>query len=155
MLPLLLGITFGLIDFGFLMSDRIQLQQGVRDTARSAVVAEFGPAGSCSLTGASANASTKSLICGVRASVGGSADTVRVRTRILDASGAAATYAEDATLVVCVQRRMSSRSGLFAPLFDNRVQLAKVAMRVEVAEETVPLQAVSETALSGSSWTSC
>jgi hypothetical protein len=56
-------------------------------------------------------------------------------------------------ILVCAQYPMSSATGTFKPVLDNRVLTSKVEMRIEKVDDT--LSAAQETALPGKDWSWC
>src|SRR6266542_3606513 len=69
--PILFLLLFGLIDFGFIYNDFLQLRQGVRDGARQGAVANFGSDSTCSgLSTSSTSTQAKELLCATRNRIG-------------------------------------------------------------------------------------
>src|SRR3954453_8008586 len=82
-LPILVLLLFGLIDFGFIYNDFLSLRQGVRDGARQGAVSNFGTSSSCNNTGFTSSISSvqaKQLICATRDRIG--LDSSRMRVAI-------------------------------------------------------------------------
>src|SRR3954471_24624706 len=80
-LPILVLLLFGLIDFGFIYNDYLQVRQGVRDGARQGAVANFGTTASCNNSGflpASTSTQAQSLICTTRGLIGLESNKMRV-----------------------------------------------------------------------------
>lgn len=151
--PFLVTLLFGVIDYGMVLSNTIGLRQGVREAGRQASVADYGPAGTCSLTGAgSASADMRKLMCLTKARSDVSAGSMRVAVRL---QTAASTPAVGDAVVLCSITPMSSLTGFFDPLMDGRFVRSKVVMRIEKVDTTKPLTAVHETAPAGQSWSWC
>src|SRR3954447_11459066 len=80
-LPVLVLLLFGLIDFGFIYNDYLQVRQGVRDGARQGAVANFGTTPTCNnstFLPASSSTQAQSLICTTRGLIGLDASKMRV-----------------------------------------------------------------------------
>src|SRR5215212_3255209 len=75
--PLVCALVFGIIDFGTVMSNRINLRQGTQQAARQATVGSFGSSTSCALDPAPADANTKALLCTAKDRIG-LGDAIRV-----------------------------------------------------------------------------
>lgn len=114
-LPLLLLLVFGIIDFGRSFNDYISLRQGVRDAARQAVVGEFPGCGS----------GNAGLICTAKQRIG--LDPAKTTVSIGLPSG----YAVGSPVVVCATYPLSSTTGLLGPLLNGKQLDAKVVMRLE------------------------
>lgn len=143
-LPVLMTLIFGVVEFGVTYNDYIGLRQGARDAARQAAVAEFG-SGACTPVGYSNPGPTSALMCLTKdRSV---QDDVRVKVVV------PSPYEVGATLVVCSQRGLQSMTGLFAGVLDDIEIKTEVKMRVEQVGAT--LQSGEETPPSGGSWTWC
>jgi len=70
-LPVLVLVLAGILDFGLVFSDLMALKQGVGAGVRQGVVAQAGSSSSCSITGAAgAAADTKKLMCLTKSMVG-------------------------------------------------------------------------------------
>jgi TadE-like protein len=156
--PILFAIVFGIVDFGVAYNDWIALRQGAREGARQAVTGRVGSDVSCPIQSGSptfpADTKVNELVC-----------LVKDRTGLPKASTAVkllveGTYTDKRSLSVCVMSRLSSTTGLFGTLLNNRVVHTKVQMKIEqtVAEATgtsKSLAAWQESALTGGSWGAC
>ncbi len=143
-LPLLIILFLGIVDFGVAISDYNQLRQGVRESTRRAVVADVGSNSSCSISG-SPSGDTQRLVCLTKDKTGLDENNVRVEIKF-DPS-----YEEGDALIVCAQYPLSSISGLFGGLIDGIVVHTQLDMRIE--KKLVPdLGAFQEAALPGGSW---
>ncbi len=144
-LPVLLLLVFGIIDFGFAFNDYQSLRQGVRDGARQGVVTAFGSSMSCGLNGSAASATdnTKKLICTTKNRTGLGNGT-RVALVVLHPTDdtAPATFAKGNRLLVCAQRPATSVSGFFSVILNGSGSTgkqfrSKVLMRIEKNTPTV------------------
>ena len=138
-LPIILIIVFGMIDFGFVMTDSSSVNQGTRDAARSGIVAEVGSDTSCTITGASPSGDTEKLVCLAKDRIGLDDSDIRMKL-IVGGSGDAGD-----ALVVCTQFPGSSRTGFFFGfLLNDKVLKSRTNMRIEQAGS---LASVEETAV--------
>jgi Flp pilus assembly protein TadG len=152
-MPVLVGLLFGLVDFGFVFNSYISERQGTAAGGREAVVANFGSDSACTLTGAgSASLETRRLMCLVKDRVG--LDETKTRVSISFGAGG---YTVGNPVLVCVEYPISSVTQLFAPLLDGKVLKTKSEMRVEQVSTTSgssAFAAAAETPPSGS-WSWC
>lgn len=147
--PIVILLVFGTIEFGFAFNNANQLRQGVREGARQGVVSNYGPTSVCSdLVGAPTDTETRRLMCLVKDRIGISPmQDVRVSIRFNT------SYTVGQGLVVCAQYPLDSLTGMFDP-FLNGEQKSKVEMRLEQAPAG-GLVAGSETPPTGGDWTWC
>jgi Flp pilus assembly protein TadG len=155
-LPILMVLICGIIDFGTTYNDYQSLRSGVRDGTRDSVVTNYGVTSSCnsgtaSPSPAATNVVSK-IICHVkdRAGLG-----YGVRVGVWAPGG----WTIGASLRVCAQAFASSTTGITGPFLDGKVMTAKVEMRIEQALSTTgspapTFAAAQETALSGGVWPS-
>jgi hypothetical protein len=152
-MPILVALLFGLVDFGFAFNSYISERQGAGEGGRQAIVANFGSNSTCPLTGAgSASLETKRLMCLVKDRIG--LDETKTRVGI---SFGSAGYTVGNPVLVCVEYPLSSVTQLFAPLLDGKVLKTKAEMRVEQVTSTSgagAFAAAAETPQSGS-WSWC
>ncbi|MGQ0802891.1 MAG: TadE/TadG family type IV pilus assembly protein [Actinomycetota bacterium] len=148
---LLFTLLFGIIEFGLVGNDFLAVRFGSQEAARQAAVGTTGSDGSCSLSGPAtgAGSSTRQLLCLTKERVGLGSEDVRVNL-VFGTGG----YAEQSRLAVCVQTPMRSRSGLFTPLFGDRVLRSRAEARIEDLASPA-LQAVAETPPPGGDWSWC
>ena len=147
-LPLLLILFLGIVDFGVAISDYNQLRQGVRESTRRAVVADVGSDSSCPVSGAPSGDTLK-LVCLTKDKTGLDETDVRVKV-VLDS-----TYLEGDALIVCAQYPLSSISGLFGGLINGIVVHSQLDMRIEKELNPGLIGAFQEAALPGGNWSSC
>lgn len=150
--PILFLLLFGLIDFGFIYNDFLQLRQGVRDGARQGAVANFGTNKTCAGLNASGSSSAQTtasdqtlfLLCATRDRI--ALDSSKMKTAVclqpstgnttkLTNGGMCSTdsgdYVDGATLAVCGMYPARSRSGFLNPFLGNGVVTTRVAIRIE------------------------
>ena len=142
-LPVLMTLIFGVVEFGLVYNDYIALRQGARDAARQAVVAEFGSV-TCTPIGYSTAGGTKNLMC--LAKDRSQQDDVRVKLIV------PSPYVVGSTLTVCTQRGLTSQTGLFAGILNNIEIKTEVKMRVE---QVGSLVSAAETAPASGDWSWC
>jgi hypothetical protein len=133
--PLLLAVMFGIVDYGLWFGDSLNIRQGVDEGARRAVVKDFG-------TCAGASESEKTA-CVVKERIGafGGAVYVKVSVQGPAPSKTAGNWAKGGQLLVCA-------------MLKDGILRASVHKRVEVtAGSSVP--AYSDTPPSGSDWLWC
>ena len=126
LLPVLVLILFGIIDFGNLYNNYQAVRQGARDGMRQAVVADPGVQSGCTVTGGNVPVSGPATdwICYTKRRVGLDQNSTRVRL-LWKAPVVGATdqnpFPAGSPLMVCVQYKASSLSGLLAPFINNKV----------------------------------
>lgn len=145
-LPLLLLLVFGAIDFGFVMTDSSSTNQGVRDAARGGSVGDVGSITGCTITGATPTGNTEKLVCQAKDRVGLDESDTRVKI-IVGGSGDVGD-----ALVVCVQYPIWSWTGFFGFMLDSKVHSSRTNMRIE---QDASLSNVEETALDSGGWSAC
>ena len=146
LLPILVLILFGIIDFGSLYNNYQSVRQGARDGMRQAVVAM--PTGQSCTTqpGGSGNypstGDAYQLICYVKARVGLGNNT---RVRIIW-NGPQTSIATDQKsfpagnpVMVCVQYPAQSLSGVLAPFINGKVLNTQAETLIEQDNNTLPL----------------
>lgn len=151
LLPVLLLVLVGIIEFGTIYSHVISMRQGVREAGRQGSVGQFGNS-SCPVTVSpvqTAQQNTDDLICVVKDQAGATGIAVKVKFDT--------TYAAGQGLVVCAiyPLAQAALTGLI-PL-GNRAATTKSQFRLEnipVAPAT-GLVASEETAPPGQNWNFC
>lgn len=145
-MPLILLLLLGMVDFGVRLADRHSLEDGIRDAARQAAVGDLGGDTGCALVGpGTPNSATRELVCLAKDRIGLPESDVRVRI----AFGAGGRV-EGEPILVCAQYPADSVSGLL-PQFGSDQLSARSVMRLE-ADSTVA--AYAETSLAGG-WPGC
>lgn len=118
LLPLLLVLVFGIIEFGGTYNNSISLRNGVREGARLAVVNNVSPSGSCS------GDATTVLVCQTKARIGLNPNTTKVSITV--PSGAKIGD----TVTVCASSPTYKITGIMTPFLGDSVTAA-VTMRLE------------------------
>jgi hypothetical protein len=154
-LPLLLMIVFGVVEFGMTYSNYINLRDGVRNAARSASVGSFGTTTSCNLTGASeASTNVQRLMCLAKQESG--LDPTQLRVKVLSADSTfanAGTFAKNDGIIICAQMPTQAVTGFLSSALTGKTLRTKIAMRIERSDITAT--AGDETAPTGRDWSWC
>jgi hypothetical protein len=125
-LPMLLLVVFGLIEFGFAINHNIYVTQGVREAGRQGAVANFsGGVGSCG------GSPTDQLVCFTKNRVG--LDTTKTAVHVIAPASPAVVGNQFA---VCASYPVESLTGLLAPFLSGRFLHSEVKMRLEQAPAT-------------------
>ena len=143
-LPLVLILFMGIIDFGIAVADFNSLRQGDREGVRRGVVGDVSGASACPIAGTVPSADTGALVCLTKDKTGLDASLVQVSV-VLDTS-----YTEGDALILCVQYPLSSTTGFFGLILDGRMVHAQVDMRIE--KTTLDIQAFAEPGAGGWAW---
>jgi hypothetical protein len=139
-LPILLLVVFGIIEFGSAYNDAIALRQGVREAGRQGAVGNFGPAfttgAPCHLTGVTgATNNVKNLMCLTKSQIG--FDTNSIRVKVLSGRSdfsSAGTFAKTDSIIVCAQHALTPLTALISPFIGGKVLHAKASFRIEVSD---------------------
>lgn len=140
--PLLLALVMGIIDYGLWFNDSLNLRQGVREGARAGALAQFGPP----VTGCSTAGSNDmlKLACTTKDTIGATGTTyVKVRPP--------ASYDLGQTLLVCGIVKADGVTGL-TPLPKDGLIRSKIKMTVEVKSATAYSDAMTGGASLDWSW---
>ncbi len=126
-LPLLLLILVGILEFGAVYNKVISMRQGVREAGRQGSVANFGNA-SCPVTaGQTADQNRDDLICVVKDQAG-VGEQVKVHVAF------ETSYVAGNGVVICAVYPLQSLTGLFQPFLNGRYSKTRAQFRIE----TVP-----------------
>jgi Flp pilus assembly protein TadG len=159
-LPILLLLIFGIIDYGMFFFDSIGMRQGAREAARSAVVLRVD-ATSCGAT-----ISYDSIACTARtgsnnvlgktagAVSGGGPAQVKVYMRLQQSGSNAAGWVQGNQFVMCTQVAEKPATG-FVPFPSNGIMTSKVVMSIESGASAPAGSLVTDAAPAGGNWTWC
>jgi hypothetical protein len=151
--PLLIILLVGIIDFGFLFNDTISVRQGARDGGRQAAVGKFGSDSACYLApGFNVTGNQANLFCLTKSRDGIADQDTRVRVVVGDLDHP--VYAIGKPVTVCVQYRIHSITGVL-PFLDGKVFKTRTTFRVEVMNNAGGLSDAFEEPLPNSDWTFC
>lgn len=145
-LPLLVMLIAGVMDFGMVFSDLMSLRQGVGAGIRHGIVDQSGSSSSCTVTGASASGDTLALICLVKDRI--ALDDANTRVKIAFPG----SKLKGGSLVICAQYPMESITTMFDPIMNGELT-SKVEMRIE--QDLSALSSAEETPLPGGDWAFC
>jgi TadE-like protein len=151
--PVLLLLLVGIIDFGFLFNDTISVRQSARDGGRQAAVGKFGSDSTCDLYpkfNVTGNAAL--LFCLTK-----SRDGIRdkdTRVRLIVGDGTPPPYALGKPVTICEQYSMKSITGML-PFLEGKVFTTRTTFRVEILNNNGGLSDAWEESLPNTDWTSC
>lgn len=153
LLPVLLVLVFGIIDYGIFFFDSIGLKQGSREAARQAVVLRVDA------TACSATVSYTNIACTARTAstniLGQGNPRVKVYMRIQQsAPNVAADWKQGNQFILCTQVSEKSATG-FVPFPSNGIMSSKVVMSIEKDSSTPTGSLVQDGAPTGGNWTWC
>lgn len=134
--PVLMLIVFGIIEFGIAYNNSLSLRAGAQEGARAGVVANFGPATptGCTLgpSGPTTGSSTGRLMCLTKSRIGLAQASVRLNVSFVDGGGTAGALYEVGDYVrICAEYPLNSVSGFFGPFLNGRKQTVRAEMRIE------------------------
>ena len=146
-IPLLMALVLGIIDYGLWFNDSISVRQGVREAARKAAVQTAFP-------GCGTNGMT-SAACGAKQMSVTSGGTPSARILVAKASdGTAGTWAKGELVVVCVAVQATSFTR-FVPLPASGVIRSKTVMSIENGTPPTPATYTADADPSGDNWNWC
>lgn len=154
-LPLLLMIVFGIIEFGTTYSNYIGLRDGVRNAARSGAVGNMGQSTNCGLEDADeASTQVKRLMCLTKRQAG--LDPSALRVKVMSANSTftgAGTFQKNEALIICAQIPTKAVTGFLGQALTGHTLRTKVAMRIERSD--IVAVAGEETPPDGEDWSWC
>jgi len=140
--PLLMLLLFGVVEFGLTLNHDVDLTNGVREGARQAAVANYaGNDATCNGAGGAA----AQLACFTRNNVG-----LGSQTKVSVVFPTGSNYAVGQTVDVCVSYPMTSVTGLLATFLRGHFLHSEVRMRIEQAPGASP-GAFADSQLTGDS----
>ena len=132
MLPFLVALLMGIIDFGFVFNDWISVRQGGRDGLREVIV-NTNPTGpgaggswSCDLAGCPFSAEQTSTACYIKSRVG--LDNTKTAVAVFFTDG---SFVGGQPVKVCVQYETGSVTGAYTPILVNKVLDTEVESLIE------------------------
>jgi hypothetical protein len=145
-LPLLVLIVGGTLDFGVRFFELQSLEDGIRDAARTAAVGDTGDDSSCTVSGSSPpNVQTHELVCLVKDRVGLDPSHLRVKIAFGSAGGN-----EGEPVLICAQYLEGWTTGLL-PESLLPLSYARSIYRLEKSVSYLPFEESSATR----SWSWC
>ena len=113
-LPVLLLVVFGIIDFGLTFNNVIGMRQGVSASGREAAVGQFGSNTGCTLTGASGfTPNQKELLCEAHSLDGINSDS-STRIAIVVGNTTSSSYAVGSQVTICEEYQLNSSDRISA-----------------------------------------
>jgi len=163
-LPVVLFVLVGIIEFGSVYSRIISMRQGIREAGRQGSVANFGSTSACGLIGVSSGGATpttdniKKLMC-LAKDQAGVGDKVRIKIffadeNIANATNASSSYVLGHSIVICAIYPLKSLTGLMQPILNNRYSKTKAAFRIEKVSGAGAETGGFETPPAGADWDS-
>ena len=131
--PVLVLLLFGIVEFGIAFNDYISVRNGSREGARAAVVNDVRNAPPCTINGGTVSPpavptgtsdATNAIVCKTKDRIGLDDDQVKVKVSV------AGTSIGD-TVTVCASFPVQSMSGLLAPIMSGKTLTSNVTMRLE------------------------
>jgi hypothetical protein len=138
-MPVLLLLVVGIIDFGLWFSDSLAVRQGVRESARQAVVKTFDS--TCTGT------DIEKVVCATKKQVGPATGAAYAKVLV-----PAAGWKKGESLTVCAMVETDALTGLL-PL--PRVIRSETQMSIEIGHPPASGVTAGDTAPAGSDWTWC
>jgi hypothetical protein len=137
-LPILLTLVFGIIDFGSVYNDFLSVRQGTREGARQAAVSTkplpssgtWASNGCVTSISSTTNPDGYDLVCFTKARMGLNKSAARVKVFFVS-QGGSKPFAAGQGVTVCVQYPATSVSGYMAPFVKGRVLASMVEIRIE------------------------
>lgn len=139
--PVLMLLVCGILDYGRFFFDSVSLRQGAREAARQAVVQRYSAACTTGTAGAK-------IACTAKASTDTTMGTPVVR--IPAVSGG---WSQGKQMLVCMQSKEQGTG--FVPFPANGILRTKTYMSIEVGTPVVDPTYTTDAAPSGGNWTWC
>jgi Flp pilus assembly pilin Flp len=146
--PVLLMVMLGILDYGMWFSDSLNLRQGAREGARSAVVDDASVS-----TGCTGQVGLALVACNTRVQIGAVGGTSYARVAIFNPDGTASTdWKKGQQLLVCGVVKETALTGL-TPLPSDGMLRSSVRMRIENGTHTYSTH--QDTLPNGQTWSWC
>ena len=146
--PLLLLLVMGILDYGRFFFDSVSLRQGAREAARQAVVQPLVYPG----VDAGGACNTKATVGAKIACSAKAASDVTIGTPKVYIPAVTGGWAQGNQLLVCMESKEAGTG--FVPLPASGILRTKTYMSIEVGSPIVNPAYSGDTAPSGSAWTS-
>ena len=148
--PLIFAIMFGILSYGLWFNDSLNLRQGLRESSRQGVVANYGAATSCgsSWSGTAPSANIVKLVCETKREVSAVTGPTYVKVVLPDG------WTRGKELVVCGMVHAKNVPGL-VPLPDDRMIRFTSRMSIEAVAPGQTETGGAEVPPPGTSWTWC
>lgn len=148
-IPLLMALVLGIIDYGLWFNDSISVRQGTREAARKAAVQTAFP-------GCGAATGMAAVACGAKSmsvTSGGTA-YAKVFPAVASTGGSTSAWTKGDLVVVCVAVKAKSFTG-FVPLPSSGVIQSKTVMSIENGTAPSPVSYTTDVDPSGQGWSWC
>lgn len=157
-IPIMLMMVMGVVDFGTVFSQKIALRGGVREATWNGGRAIFGSVQPCPLyhSGATPTSITERTMCMAKYRSELDAEDVRVKIVLLHLDPAnPAGYEIGNGLMVCAMSSARSTTRFFASVLDDEVLEARLTTVIIDTDSSEDLQSSEETPLPGGDWSFC
>jgi hypothetical protein len=145
--PVLLAVLFGMLDYGLLFNDSLSVKQGVREATRQGVVANYGSA--CTLTwSTSPSPNLQKLGCTVKARTETLTGTSYIKIKVPGG------WVKGQSLVVCEMVKTNGLTG-FVPMPNKGVVNSRVEMAIEKVTTGQVETGGEQAAPAGTDWSWC
>jgi len=145
--PLLLALMFGIVDYGLWFGDSLNARQGVDQGARLAVVNDFSSA--CT-TGSAA----QEAACTTKAEISSLSGATYVRVSVSGPGSKTNDWSKGAELLVCAVVKVDGLTGL-TPMPDDSLIKSKATKRVEITNVPKTVTPYADAPPSGADWSWC
>jgi hypothetical protein len=138
MVPFLVALVMGIIDFGFVFNDWISVRQGGRDGLRQVIVntRPTGPGAggswSCGTLNGVSGTDPTAMACYIKSRVG--LDNSKTAVAIYFTTG---SFTAGQPVKVCVQYKTGSVTGLYTPLLQGKILDTEVESLIEQNSTTL------------------
>lgn len=160
--PVLILLIMGIVDYAVLFNQKIGLRGGVREASWNGGRAIFGaaPDAACHLTfsGIVPDTNTQKIMCMAKRRSGLDPSELRVMVRFVNMDNPAlpATYGVGNGIMVCAMRKASSTTHFFSTLLSNKYQVSRLTTVILSEMLVIPLGG-AETSFPGNAagWSFC
>jgi Flp pilus assembly protein TadG len=149
-MPILLLLLFGVVEFGINLNDYQSVRQAARDAARQAVVGDYGSGTCAPPLSATAAQNSQAVACTAKSATG--LTGVAAKVIFLDQNGTTDFSTDKVT--VCLAVKAKSMTGLLKPFLSNVTMKTTVQMRAE-KQLALSTTAYADTDPTGASWSWC
>jgi len=157
-------LMLAIVDMGVNFGDQVEAEHAAQEAARAGSVAKTGGSSSCALSpNGTLPVLTQRLFCMAKARTHMTANDVRVKVFYEGVNGRTTTNyqpaipgaASTATIVVCVQSRAESVSGMLGPILDDEVHESRSRVKTGVPSGGTYPAAGEEHPFTGHDWSFC
>lgn len=146
--PILLGLMLGIVDYGLWFGDSLNVRQGVREGARQAVVDDLATTPGCT-----SGTDLAKAACITKLRIGAMGGQTYVRITVLTPASVPTTeWKKGNHLLVCAMVKEDGLTGL-TPMPSDALLTSSVRMRIENGVASRP--SYEDTPPAGAGWTWC